>query len=160
MIEDIDIVPAEVDDAGELLTLQRAAYVTEGQLHGTPFLPPLTETLDELRAVFETQLVFKAVLGQRLVGSIRMRVDGDVGHVGRIAVVPDHQGRGIGTRLIGHVEHRAPVEVRRFELFTGPNSLANIALYERLGYVRFEPSQVEPNLVYLAKRRADEHLYG
>ena len=32
-----------VADAGELMTLQRAAYVTEAQLHDQPFLPPLTE---------------------------------------------------------------------------------------------------------------------
>ena len=38
------------DDAGELLTLQRAAYVTEAQDHHDAFLPPLTETLQEMRA--------------------------------------------------------------------------------------------------------------
>ena len=32
-------------DAGELLTLQRAAYVTTAQLYRDPFLPPLLETL-------------------------------------------------------------------------------------------------------------------
>lgn len=42
---------AAVEDAGEILTLQRAAYVTQAQLHGDPMLPPLTETLDELRAI-------------------------------------------------------------------------------------------------------------
>ena len=37
-------------DAGEVLTLQRAAFVTEAQAHGDPALPPLTQTLAELRA--------------------------------------------------------------------------------------------------------------
>ncbi|WP_326603631.1 hypothetical protein [Rhodococcus sp. PD04] len=44
-------------DAGQLLTLQRAAYVTEAQAHRDLELPPLTETLDELI----TQLVQPAV---------------------------------------------------------------------------------------------------
>jgi hypothetical protein len=37
-------------DAGEVLTLQRAAYVGESMLY-EQFLPPLFETLDEVREV-------------------------------------------------------------------------------------------------------------
>lgn len=37
-------------DAGEIMTLQRAAYVTEAQAHSDLDLPPLTQSLDELRA--------------------------------------------------------------------------------------------------------------
>jgi hypothetical protein len=40
----------DADDAGELLTLQRAAYVTEAQAHNDLALPPLTQSLAELRA--------------------------------------------------------------------------------------------------------------
>jgi hypothetical protein len=39
-------------DAGEVLTLQRAAYVGEAMLYDQ-FLPPLFETLDEFRAVLD-----------------------------------------------------------------------------------------------------------
>ena len=41
-------------DAGEILTLQRAAYVGEAMLYDQ-FLPPLSETLDEIRAVCATR---------------------------------------------------------------------------------------------------------
>jgi ribosomal protein S18 acetylase RimI-like enzyme len=152
---EVVILPATAADAGELLTLQRAAYVTEGQLHQTPFLPPLTETLGEMLDAVTSKPVFKAMSGSRVVGAIRMTVRSAVGEIGRIAVAPDQQGRGIGTQLILHAERLAPVHVTRFELFTGPNSAANIALYERLGYVRYEPptrSHDDP-LVYLAKAR-------
>jgi hypothetical protein len=37
-------------DAGEVLTLQRAAFVTEARAHRDHDLPPLTQTLAELRA--------------------------------------------------------------------------------------------------------------
>ena len=36
-------------DAGELLTLQHAAYVSEGQVYDNAHIPPLTQTLAELR---------------------------------------------------------------------------------------------------------------
>jgi ribosomal protein S18 acetylase RimI-like enzyme len=122
---DVVILPATVEDAGELLTLQRAAYVTEGQLHDTPFLPPLTETLEEMMSVLSSKPVFKAVSGTRIVGAIRMTVHDTVGEIGRIAVAPDQQGRGIGTQLLRHAERLAPGQVIRFELFTGPNSAPN-----------------------------------
>ena len=37
-------------DAGELFTLQRAAFVGEGQINGALDIPPLTQTLDEVAA--------------------------------------------------------------------------------------------------------------
>lgn len=45
-----DIHPA---DAGEVLTLQRAAFVQEALIYGTPDMPPLTQSLDELRGELE-----------------------------------------------------------------------------------------------------------
>jgi hypothetical protein len=41
------------DDAGEMLTLQRSAYVDEALLYGE-FLPPLKETLVDVQGVIET----------------------------------------------------------------------------------------------------------
>jgi hypothetical protein len=47
---DLEIRSVTVDDAGELLTLRRAAFVTEAQQYGDPHIPPLTQTLEELEA--------------------------------------------------------------------------------------------------------------
>ena len=43
-------------DAGELLTLQRAAYVSTAQLYRDPFLPPLLETLDQVAEAIRRRL--------------------------------------------------------------------------------------------------------
>ena len=45
-----NLVRLSLADAGEILTLQRAAYVTEAQGHNDTMMPPLTQTLDQLRA--------------------------------------------------------------------------------------------------------------
>jgi ribosomal protein S18 acetylase RimI-like enzyme len=148
----IVVADATVSDAGELLTLQRAAYLTEGELHGDFRLPPLVETLEEIRAVLADGLVLKALLGTRIVGVVRARVAEGTCHIGRLAVAPDLQGRGIGSRLVAAVEYRYADEVSRFELFTGPRSEPNVRLYRRLGYVDMPtPPDREP-LVYLEKR--------
>ncbi|RBY80421.1 GNAT family N-acetyltransferase [Blastococcus sp. TF02-09] len=60
---EIGALPARA--AGELLTLQRAAYVTEAQLYDDARLPALVQTLDELRAELVRCLVAQA--GRRLV---------------------------------------------------------------------------------------------
>ena len=65
-------------DAGEVLTVQRAAYVTEAQRYAAPHIPPLLETLEELRADLDRPdvLAVGAWSGPRLVGSVRGRLDG------------------------------------------------------------------------------------
>jgi ribosomal protein S18 acetylase RimI-like enzyme len=150
----IVVADATVADAGELLTLQRAAYLSEGELHGDFRLPPLVETLEEIRSVCGDGSVLKALLGTRIVGVVRGLVADGTCHIGRLAVAPDVQGRGIGSRLISAVEDRYAGEVRRFELFTGPRSEANLRLYRRLGYLDIPtPAGREP-LLYLEKRVA------
>lgn len=143
------ITLATTDDAGELLTLQRAAYVTEAQAYDDPHLTPLVQTLDELVAELSTSTCLKAVLAHRIVGSVRTRVepddpaasasiapaDGAVLHIGRLVVAPDQHGRGIGTALLRAAEGSAPAHVTTAALFTGHLSIANLRLYERLGYV-------------------------
>jgi hypothetical protein len=49
-VNQIDPSRLGVADAGEVLTLQRAAYVTEAQVRDNLAIPSLTQTLDQLRA--------------------------------------------------------------------------------------------------------------
>jgi ribosomal protein S18 acetylase RimI-like enzyme len=139
-------------EAGELLTLQRAAFVTEAQRYGDPFLPPLREDLAGVRAAIAEQVVLVAVEGTRLVGSVRVRVEGPVGHVGRLVVAPDRQRRGIGSALLAELEGH--VDVDELRLFTGGESAENVARYERAGYVRVGEGTDDRGitLVHLVKR--------
>ncbi|NES12947.1 MULTISPECIES: GNAT family N-acetyltransferase [Micromonospora] len=154
MTDEVTIAPAGVADAGEILTLQRAAYLVEAQRYGDPFLPPLTETLDEVRAAIAgPTIVLAARLGTRVVGSVRARVDGDTAHVGRLAVAPDLQGRGVGGRLLAAIEAACAGRVARFALFTGAQSAANLGLYDRRGYrvVAHRPDENGNRLAVLEK---------
>lgn len=152
----ITIAVATAEEAGELLTLQLAAYVSEAQLYGDPHLPPLTETLDQVRAVLTGGCVaLTARDGTRLIAAVRARVDGATCHIGRLAVAPDRQGRGIGSGLLAEVERRYADRVDRFELFTGDRSEAALRLYRRRGYVEFDRRPLRTyHLVYLWKSAA------
>ena len=135
-------------DAGEILTLQRAAWVPEAQRHEWLLIPPLTQTLDEIREDIDTQTVVVAVLGHRIVGTVRAVMVRTDWYIGRLGVVPDLQGRGLGRRLLAAIESRAPDGAVRFTLTTGPKSVENIAFYERHGYRRIPG---DDGLVHLAK---------
>lgn len=124
--------------AGEMLTVQRAAYVTEAQRYDAPGIPPLRETVEEIRAdltALGPGLVARAAwLGPRLVGSVRGRVDGTTMEVVRFTVAPDVQGGGIGRGLIEALHAAAPVGVLSFWLVTGGRSDDNLRFYGAAGY--------------------------
>ncbi len=133
------IEPATDADAGEVWTIEKAAYLTEGVLHRDLTIPPLTETLDELRAAMSAGPFLVARIGRRVVGSVRaeLREDG-TWFVQRLMVAPDQERRGIGGRLLDAIEQLAPEAARRYRLTAGGNSTGNLAFYHRRGYREVE----------------------
>lgn len=151
MAAEVTVGPLDASDVGELLTLQRAAYVTEAQIHADPNLPALVQTLDELREELATALGLKAVAGTRMVGSVRGHISGTTLQIGRLVVAPDWQGRGVATRLLTAIE--SATDASTAALFTGARSTANLRLYRRLGYLeqRRELLNASITLVHLTK---------
>jgi len=143
-------------EAGEVLTLQRAAFVTEAQAHRDLQIPPLTQTLAELHAELGEQFCHGWGVREsgRLVACVRAHVSGDTAELVRLVVAPDRQGRGIGTELLLAAEDLLPPRVRTIGLFTGQHSHANLRLYRRHGYRQTHTSRAGAYLlVHLAKGR-------
>ncbi|WP_350274685.1 tRNA (guanosine(37)-N1)-methyltransferase TrmD [Kribbella sp. HUAS MG21] len=151
----VRILPATSADAGEIHVLQLAAFVSEARLYDDYTIPPLTEEPAATVARLERGTVLKAVAGSRIVGSVQLTVDGEVGSVERLIVAPDWQGRGLGARLLRAVEQLAPPGVTSYTLNTGARSERNLALYRKAGYRETHRKAQTPkvDLVYLAKRR-------
>lgn len=149
---DLDVRTAVPADAGELLTLQLACWVTEAHANPGVDIPPLRETLDDVSAWLREWTTFVVRAEGRLVGAVRGRLAGDTWDVGRLMVAPDLRGRGLGRWLLSHVEAAAPPDTRRLALFTGAGSAANLRMYHRAGYRRDPVQPDEPGVVHLSKR--------
>ena len=149
---EIVISPITDADAGEVLTVQRAAFVSEAAIYGSVDMPPLTQTLAELEAELRSESGLTARIDGRLVGAIRFVEKDGLLLVGRIAIAPDMQGEGIGRMLLESAEQSSSARIA--ELFTGSLSEANIRLYESCGYEEHErvPDGDGTEQVFLRKR--------
>ncbi|MCB2411721.1 GNAT family N-acetyltransferase [Demequina sp. TTPB684] len=156
MSDDLDVRIDRIghDHAGELLTVRRAAFVVEAQLYNDPHIPALTQTLEQLEEdlASEDVVTLGAWYGPRLVGSIRVGLEGDKATIGRLAVVPDMQARGIGTKLLFAVLAYLPDTTTEVWVFTGQNSKHNIALYNKAGY-EHQFDEVSGDLTYAYLRK-------
>ncbi|MFC1881976.1 GNAT family N-acetyltransferase [Thermodesulfobacteriota bacterium] len=145
---------AQVEDAAIILNLQKLAYLSEAEIYNNKSIPPLTQTLEEIRAEFDNQIFLKALIDERIVGSVRAYQTEGTCHIGRLVVHPKFQNRGIGSRLMNEIEG-AFEKAKRLELFTGDNSERNLYLYHKLGYREFRRKNFQDNfvLVFLEKDR-------
>ena len=149
-----NITHASSEDAEVILELQKLAYQSEAQLYNDFGIPPLTQTLEELRSDFAHAVFLKAEIEGKVIGSVKGHQAGDTCYIERLIVHPDFQGQGIGTALMKEIESCFE-QAQRFELFTGHKSERNIHLYERLGYKTFKREEINQNLsfVFMQKHR-------
>lgn len=152
---DVVVERAGINDAEAILSLQFLCYQSEAELYNDHSIPPLVQTLDDIRAEFETHVFLAARAGAQIIGSVRAGCEGRSCHIGRLIVHPQHQRRGLGSRLMSTIESAFANKVDRYELFTGHLSGNNLRLYRRLGYREFKSQEVTPKLrfIFLEKKR-------
>lgn len=151
---ELPIVAASAADAPELFVLQRACWLGEGRANSDYDIPPLVETLDELRASLAAGSAWHTWVVRdgdgRLVASVRGRLaEGDAGafegrgewEIGRLMVAPDLTGRGLGRALLRHALANADPAATRARLVTGSASARNQRMYRKAG---FRPARGEP----------------
>ncbi len=164
--ENLKIEEAGIDDAKEILALQKAVYVSEAEIINDFSIQPLTQTLDEIIEELRDQLVLKAIIvndnneektcgagkNGRIIGSVRGYQKNGTSYIGKLIVDPEYQSLGIGRELMSLIERRF-FKTSRFELFTGSRSEKNIRLYKRLGYKPFRTEKVSEtlSLVFMEK---------
>ena len=144
---DYDVVVirrATIKDAELISALTDTAYAQWAPLIGRAPLPMTTNYVDAIAShvvdVLENDGLMCGVLELVL----------EVEHVliESIAIHPDHQGNGLGGRLLKHAENTARTlghpEVR---LYTNASSTSNLRFYEAHGYSVLEESAMIPGSI-------------
>lgn len=144
-----------VADAGEVLTLQLAAWVREAHDNHTLAIPALHESLEVVVAGLADPGLLtwghRSPSG-RLLGMVRTSpLAPGTALLGRLGVVPDLVGQGLGSALLRLAENRLPTDVQRVQLHTGAGGAANQRFYERHGYQRIVDTAGPPGTVSFAK---------
>lgn len=130
-----NIVPIVRDDFEDILSLQKAAFMVVAKLMNKYDIPPLLQTIEDVRHDYESCTILKYVSADnRIIGSIRGNIyDGDSCHVGKLIVHPDYQNQGIGKALMFAIENYFPT-CHKFTLFTSEETPNTVYLYSRIGY--------------------------
>ena len=144
---------AQKEDLETILELQYLAYQSEAALFGGKKIPPLTQTIEELKQEYEDGIVLKMTDSEgKIIGSVRAKEENGTVYVGKLMVHPDQRRKGYGKRLLLSIEKH--FDSSRFELFTSTRSKDNIRLYEKMGYNSFDEKAVDDELtfVYMEKK--------
>ncbi len=119
-------------DAGEIREIVRAAYARWVPLIGREPMPMRVDYDQALRE-HRFDLLQR---GPRILALIETMLAPDHLWIENVAVRPELQGQGLGRRLLAHAEELARAARRtELRLLTNGDFAANIALYERSGYV-------------------------
>jgi ribosomal protein S18 acetylase RimI-like enzyme len=96
----------------------------------------MDETVEDVAAHIPQGGAVLARMGAETVGSGRYELRDDHIYIGRLSVLPEHRGRGIGAAMMLAMEQRG-ILAGKPEARIGVRTMLpkNIDLYERLGYV-------------------------
>jgi GNAT superfamily N-acetyltransferase len=130
----VEIKLARSDEAELIHKIIQSAFA---EYKGKLPVPPgaLYETVNEARRAIEEGRVVLAWDGDTAIGTARYELRPDCLYVGRVAVLPSHQRRGVGAALMAYMERLAPTLGRTtIRLGTRQSMRSNLSFYKRLGY--------------------------
>ncbi|NJP35749.1 GNAT family N-acetyltransferase [Micromonospora sp. HSS6-12] len=137
--------------ARSVLAVQHAAYAVEAALIGDDRIPPLHETVADLRAAplrwLAADLPGPGVIPgaePRLAGAIAWTEDDTTVDIDRLVVDPAAHRRGVGRALVTAVLTHAGA--RRVLVATGRANQPARRLYESLGFTAIGDEEVIPGL--------------
>ncbi len=124
----MSVIIARTDDVAACRALRRTVFIDEQGV----------SEVDEVDGRDSTALHLLATLNGQAVGTARLMIGGDTGKIGRVCVLRDHRGSGLGAALI----RAAVAEFRRMPGLAcaklGAQTHA-LGFYARLGFAAEGP---------------------
>jgi ribosomal protein S18 acetylase RimI-like enzyme len=134
-LTELTLRPATAADVSRLSELVRAAYGHYVERLGGPPRP----MTDDFADVVRSRRVIVAERSGEIAGLVVMGGDDEGFFIDNVAVVPPHQGTGVGKALLEHAEVAArDAGFASIYLVTHKLMTENLALYSRIGYVEYD----------------------
>jgi isopentenyldiphosphate isomerase len=154
----IALKKASVDDADELLALQKEVFMPLYKKYNDHETSPVTQTMERFSARFERGEYFKILFEGELAGSVfvyekspgLMRL-----HI--INILEKHHNNGIAQEVMKRLELMYP-EADVWELDTILTEKRNCYLYEKMGYTRTGDLKVINDNLTIISYRKDANL--
>ena len=152
-VPDLVLRPATPGDADGVRRLVEAAY---GHYVVRLGRKPMPMTMDHAASIRDHEVWVLEQEG-RIAGVLDLAPDIDHVLIVNVAVAPEHQNRGLGSRLLEHAEERTrALGLREVRLYTNERFVENLALYARRGYRETHRAPAgQTALVHMRKRLSD-----
>lgn len=136
MYSGFEIRNASEKDIDQILEITESAFVKYKELANTKFeLPALKETREIIAEDIKNKLVLVAYINGKVVGSVRVAVDGELGYLSRFGVNPEYQNLGIGKALMNLVDINMKVMgVKQLQLHTAAKIKSLVCFYYGRGF--------------------------
>ena len=150
----MELEPAAENDLVRILELQKKAFHGQALIYNDFYLQSLTQTLDDLKRELSLKTIYKVVLDETIIASIRCYVRDRTLFIEKLIVDPDYQNKGIGSQVMHAIENKYAATVTCYELSTGHKSACNLHLYKKLGYKEIRRELLNDNcdLIVMRKR--------
>jgi ribosomal protein S18 acetylase RimI-like enzyme len=125
----------------KLWNMQQRAYRVEAELIGTEDIPPLRESVEQLRICEET--FYGYIEEGELAGAVSFLIEGEKLDIHRMIVDPVHFRKGIASQLLASVHEHG---CRKIVVATGSLNEPAVRLYERHGFTLMDKKEVMPGL--------------
>ncbi len=102
------------EDLVALLAIQKDAFERYTDHLMPEQIPPLNETIEDMRKDVKCKSIIAAYVDDSPAGSVRYYNKGGVCIIERLSVKPSLQGEGIGRGLIAEVENRVAGSVHKY----------------------------------------------
>lgn len=119
----------------KILDIQKEAFkMYVGDIFFQEKIPPLNETIEEVKKDFKTKCILVAEADGKITGSVRYIIKGGVCILDRLSVLPEFHRSGIGRKLVAEVEKQSLNKAHKIYLETGLLADNLIKFYTKLGF--------------------------
>ncbi|MFF0830385.1 GNAT family N-acetyltransferase [Brevibacillus sp. NPDC003359] len=125
----------------KLWSMQQRAYRVEAEIIGTEDIPPLQESVEQLRTCEET--FYGYIVEGELAGAVSFLIEGETLDIHRMIVDPVHFRKGIASQLLASVHEHGSSKI---VVATGSLNEPAVRLYGRHGFTLTDQKEIKPGL--------------